>query len=369
MFDNTYNGKTVLVTGHTGFKGSWLALWLQSLGANVVGVSREVLAYPSNYVVSKVSSFSRDFFCDVRDVRALADVIKDTQPDFIFHLAAQALVRPSYEKSIETFSTNALGPLSVLEAIRKSELSKLVSVVLITSDKVYDNVEWKWGYRETDPLGGKDPYSASKGMAEIGIRSFISSFFENPRDGICIGIARAGNVIGGGDWAQDRVVPDCVKAWSQDEIVNIRSPEATRPWQHVLEPLSGYLLLGAELTNKQSLHGEAYNFGPEAHNNFTIRDLISEMSNYWQKVKWSSPPVEGKRIYEAGLLKLNCDKALFDLSWQPTLDFCQTVRMTSEWYKKFYQDENEEMFHTSLDQINEYSQLARQCGFRWACNG
>ena len=366
QFKNTYLGKTVIVTGHTGFKGSWLSTWLHLLGANVVGISRDVPSDPSSYLASNVPDFVRDFRVDVRDVDAVSDIIKSCQPDFIFHLAAQALVRPSYESPLETLSINALGPVSVLEALRNAKILKQVTVVMITSDKAYDNVEWKWGYRETDPLGGKDPYSASKGMAELAIRSYVSSFFNKSVSDIRVAITRAGNVIGGGDWATDRIVPDCIKAWSSDKVVKIRNPEATRPWQHVLEPLSGYLLLGSKLAQNDSLHGEAYNFGPHANQNYSVNHLIDEMARYWEKVKWLDISQDHEVVHEAGLLKLNCDKALFDLSWQPTLEFEDTVRMTVEWYKQFYQNETLSMYDTTVNQINEYKNFGRQRGIQWA---
>ena len=223
------------------------------------------------------------------------------------------MVRPSYNSPLETISTNAIGSASILDALRY--LDKQVVAVMITSDKAYDNVEWVWGYRETDRLGGKDPYSASKGMAELVIRSYVESFFSSDYSPVRVGIVRAGNVIGGGDWAVDRIVPDCMLAWSRNETVNIRNPEATRPWQHVLEPLSGYIGLASKLSENQDLHGEAYNFGPPATQNHSVRELIDEMEKYWDQVRWRDISQDQKHVHEAGLLKLNCDKALFDLQW------------------------------------------------------
>jgi CDP-glucose 4,6-dehydratase len=332
MTFSTYCGKTILITGHTGFKGGWLSAWLTSLGAKVVGLSIDVPSVPSNFTASQISNIIDDLRVDVRDSQAVRKVIQDTQPDFVFHLAAQALVRPSYQKPLDTLLTNAIGSANVLDALRV--LEKPVVAVMITSDKAYDNVEWVWGYRETDRLGGKDPYSASKGMAELAIYSYVESFFNNKDSNVRVGITRAGNVIGGGDWAKDRIVPDCMNAWSKNEIVDIRSPDATRPWQHVLEPLSGYLALGAELSKNSLLHGEAYNFGPPAHQNHSVRELIDEMTKYWEQVRWNDTSRSQQHVHEAGLLKLNCDKALYDLNWQPTLQFEDTVRMTVEWYNK-----------------------------------
>jgi CDP-glucose 4,6-dehydratase len=367
-FKNTYYGKTVLITGHTGFKGSWLTIWLSILGAKVVGISEEIPTTPSNYetILSRLKII--DLRIDIRDKIAICDAVIQCQPDFVFHLAAQALVRPSYDSPLETFTTNAIGTATLLEALRG--LSKPVVAIMITSDKAYDNVEWTWGYRESDPLGGKDPYSASKGMAELAIRSYVESFFNGPNSNVRIGITRAGNVIGGGDWAVDRIVPDCMNAWSQGEIVDIRNPYATRPWQHVLEPLSGYLLLGANLAQSANNHGEAYNFGPSAHQSHSVSELIDEMATYWERVRWNDISQDQEHLHEAGLLKLNCDKALFDLNWQPTLKFEETVRITVEWYKNYYQNNEKDntysMFDFAVSQVEEYSQYAKQRGISWA---
>ena len=237
---------------------------------------------------------------------------------------------------------------------------------MITSDKAYDNVEWIWGYRETDPLGGKDPYSASKGMAELAIRSFVDSYYNAKDSNVRIGIARAGNVIGGGDWALDRIVPDCILAWANNQTVEIRKPYATRPWQHVLEPLSGYLTLAKKLSLGNNFHGQAYNFGPSNDQNYNVSQLINEMSKYWNKVKWKDVSISQKHVHEAGLLKLNCDKALFDLDWRSTLNFQETVKMTVEWYKEFYQKKPVSMNDFSIKQIQKYVKFANQNNVSWA---
>ena len=327
-------------------------------------MSNDTISTPSNYSASKISSVINDQRLDVRDVDAIKILVKEVQPDFVFHLAAQALVRPSYENPLETMVTNAIGSANVLEALR--DLDKKVAVVMITSDKAYDNVEWVWGYRETDRLGGKDPYSASKGMAELAIRSYVDSFFNAPDSNIRIGIARAGNVIGGGDWAVDRIVPDCMEAWANGKNVNIRSPHATRPWQHVLEPLSGYLCLAESLYLDGKSHGEAYNFGPSSDQNYPVSKLIDEMSKYWDKIKWRDVSSNKGRVHEAGLLKLNCDKALFDLDWHSTLQFQETVKMTVEWYKAFYQNKNQSMYDLTINQIELYTETAKLIGISWA---
>jgi len=358
--------KTVLVTGHTGFKGSWLCTWLTYLGAKVVGVSVGIPSTPSNFAVSLIADVIEDHRLDVRDSTAVRLLIEKVQPDFVFHLAAQALVRPSYKDPLQTITTNAVGSVNILDALRL--LNKEVVAIMITSDKAYDNVEWVWGYRESDRLGGKDPYSASKGMAELAIRSYIESFFKTPESNVRVGITRAGNVIGGGDWALDRIVPDCITAWSNGKTVDIRSPHATRPWQHVLEPLSGYLVLAANMLNSDSNQGEAYNFGPSVNQNFPVSELINEMSKYWDQVKWNDVSGDKGHIHEAGLLKLNCDKALFDLDWHSTLQFDETVEMTVEWYKTYYQNKEQSMYDFTISQIREYTALANRRSLAWANN-
>jgi len=361
---DVYKGKKVLVTGHTGFKGSWLVAWLQKLGAEVVGVSDNIPTEPSNYLVSNVGMNIKDERLDICDALALREVIAKSQPDFVFHLAAQALVRQSYEHPIKTLAVNAIGSANLLDALRT--INKPVVAVMITSDKVYENKEWLWGYRETDGLGGMDPYSASKGMAELAIKAYVQSYFNTKDNNVRVGITRAGNVIGGGDWAKDRIVPDCMKAWSKGETVDIRSPDSTRPWQHVLEPLSGYLSLGAELYQSNGKHGQAYNFGPPANQNRPVRDLIDEMSRSWGNIHWNDTSKDFQGHHEAGLLKLNCDKALHDLKWSPAMKFEQTIQMTVEWYKEYYQNKEQSMHDFTLSQIDNYMFIASECGLSWA---
>ena len=364
MLNTIFNGKTVLITGHTGFKGSWLSIWLNSLGAKVVGLSNGVPTQPSNYAASSVEDIVTNHVVDVRNLEEISDLFNTIQPDFIFHLAAQALVRPSYVDPVNTITTNAIGSISILEGLRS--LDKSVVTIMITSDKVYDNVEWVWGYRETDRLGGKDPYSGSKGMAELAIHSYLASYFSHDSKHR-IAIARAGNVIGGGDWADSRIVPDCMRAWSDNKVVDIRSPLATRPWQHVLEPLSSYLTLAANLYASSEYHGEAYKFGPANQQDHSVADLIDAMMQYWDQVKWNDVSDEGEHVHEAGLLKLNCDKALFDLNWLPTLSFSETVRMTVEWYRHYYaKSDSTEMIEFTNNQIAEYTMLANKKEIVWA---
>ena len=357
-----FQNKAVVVTGHTGFKGSWLSAWLTHLGANVVGISHDVPTEPSNFVASGVCEMVDDHRIDVRNIKGVQAVFEQTQPNFVFHLAAQALVRPSYERPLDTFSTNAMGTASVMEAIRL--LQKPLVAIMITSDKAYDNVEWEQGYIETDRLGGKDPYSASKGMAELAIYSYLHSFFNAPDTEVRLGIARAGNVIGGGDWATDRIVPDCIRAWSENKSVDIRSPHATRPWQHVLEPLSGYLALAANLQGSTNLHGEPYNFGPPETQNHSVGVLIDEMAKHWDHVKWNDVSKSKEHVHEAGLLQLNCNKALNDLQWAPTLDFEETVMMTIDWYREYY-EAGQSMNSFTTNQIEQYAVLAEKRGATW----
>lgn len=359
----TFSGKTVIVTGHTGFKGSWLSIWLKLLGANVVGIALDPPTSPSHFNAAHLHEGITDHRVDIRDGKKIDQIIKEANPDFVFHLAAQPLVRESYKNPVESYEVNLMGTVHVLDSLRG--LDKLCSAVFITSDKCYDNVEWTWGYRENDRLGGPDPYSASKGATEIAIRSYVKSYF--PSTGkVRIGVGRAGNVIGGGDWAVDRIVPDCVRAWSRNEIVELRNPMATRPWQHVLEPLSGYINLGAELYKSASLNGEPFNFGPPASQNHTVLELVKQMSRHWEQVRWEDVSENTKGPYESGLLKLNCDKALHYLNWHAVMDFEKTVQMTAEWYKAYYANENSSILNVTRAQINEYMELARQKNIQWA---
>lgn len=358
-----FQGKTVLVTGHTGFKGSWLTAWLVQLGARVVGIALDPPTDPSHFAAANVAEDITDLRIDIRDQVTLKDAIVSAQPDFVFHLAAQALVRRSYNDPVETWQTNVLGTLHILEALR--ELNGPCAAVIITSDKCYDNVEWVWGYRETDALGGPDPYSASKGAAELVIRSHIKSYFPRATTKVRIASARAGNVIGGGDWAADRIVPDCVKAWSANEAVKLRNPHSTRPWQHVLEPLSGYLSLAVAMNQRPELHGEPFNFGPPARQNCSVLELVRQMALHWSQVKWQDVSQLDSGPHESGLLKLNCDKALHYLDWFAAMGIEDTVRMTAEWYRAYYETP-EHVAATTRSQIEAYTSIARAQGLKWA---
>ena len=360
LFSNIYQNKKVLVTGHNGFKGAWLSLWLKNLGAKVTGISLSNNSKESFFKANGISELVEDKNLDIRNLNSLNILIKQLQPDFVFHLAAQALVRKSYKDPLETWSTNLFGTLNILEAMRS--MKKKCACILITSDKCYANKEWSWGYRENDLLGGSDPYSSSKACSELAIKSYIESFFKKDLS-VRISSVRAGNVIGGGDWSEDRIVPDCIRAWSKDEIVKLRSPYSTRPWQHVLEPISGYLSLGSKLYSSDRFHGESYNFGPQIAENNSVLDLVSKMSEFWEKVKWEFNCDEQKP-YECGLLNLNCDKAFFDLKWHSVLNFQDTVRYTIEWYKSYYEDESN-IKRISLNQIENFIYQANKKGLDW----
>jgi CDP-glucose 4,6-dehydratase len=359
--ENCFKDKTVLITGHTGFKGSWLSIWLHMLGARVVGISDRIPTVPSNFDVSGIDQFVEDNRIDLIDKKSLIDAVVAARPDFVFHLAAQALVRESYRDPIETLQTNIMGTANLLESLRTLERNCVA--VMITSDKCYDNVEWEWGYRENDRLGGKDPYSASKGGAELVIRTYFESFLKNSE--IRVGTARAGNVIGGGDWAPDRLVPDCIRAWSENRVVSVKNPNTTRPWQLVLEPLGGYLSLAMSLNQSDALCGQAFNFGPLAEINYTVIQLIEAMQQHWDNVMWKTTAADSVQVYEAGLLKLNCDKALHHLHWRPTYDFSSTVAATMAWYKYFYEDGNN-MINLCRHQIQEYFNASRSKDIEWS---
>ena len=329
MFLNHYKDKKVLITGHTGFKGSWLTLWLNKLGAKVSGFSIDIPTNPSLFDSLDVEKDIQHNIGDVLDINSLSKVFENFQPDIVFHLAAQPIVSESIKNPIDTYRTNIIGSANILECIRKS--NSVQSAVMITSDKCYENVEWEYGYREIDQLGGKDPYSASKAGAEIIFSSYFRSFLKGKENlGICS--ARAGNVIGGGDWAVDRIVPDTIKSWTAGLPAVLRNPSSTRPWQHVLEPLSGYLLLAYKLhINQVPKNGSSFNFGPSSDVIKSVEDLIDEMSKFWENSS-KDVPKKSKNFNESSLLKLNCDKALKDLGWQPTLTFDETAKFTIDWY-------------------------------------
>jgi CDP-glucose 4,6-dehydratase len=358
-FNDTYKNKKVLITGNTGFKGSWLSVWLLSLGAKVYGISNSTPSIPSHFKTAELKKQVTHYDIDIRDFNLILRVFEEVQPDFVFHLAAQPLVRYSYQEPLLTLETNFIGTTNILEALRVS--GNPCIAVFITSDKAYDNQEWPWGYRETDSLGGKDPYSASKGAAELVIRSYTHSFFQFESSIVKIAVGRAGNVIGGGDWALDRIVPDCMVAWAEKRSVDIRSPHATRPWQHVLEPLRGYLSLGEQLAaNNEKVHGEAFNFGPPSSHDYSVCQLIEEMKKGWCNVEWNDVSKKDDKFHEANLLKLSCAKALYVIEWEPLLNFQDTVRFTVDWYREFYENPECDVFEMSSRQIQDYVLIEKE---------
>jgi len=364
MFENIYQNKKVLVTGHTGFKGSWLTTWLLNLGANVIGISKDIPTQPSMFEVLELTDKIQHYIADIRDIESLRQIILDEKPDFIFHLAAQAIVSKSYSEPLETIASNVMGTTNLLESLRIS--NHQCTAIIITSDKAYDNVEQVWGYKENDQMGGRDVYSGSKGAAELIIKSYYHSFFKSDESNVRLAIARAGNVIGGGDWAKDRIVVDAVVAWHQGEIVEIRSPDATRPWQHVLEPLSGYLNLGQRLYCDKKFNGEGFNFGPRAEQNRTVKELLQDLSKYWDFDNGidAFTITDNIPFHEAGLLKLNCDKALAKLKWQATLDYQATIKFTSQWYYQFY-NHDKNILEQTIQQISNYEELAKSQKLTW----
>jgi len=344
---NKFKGKKVLITGHTGFKGSWLVLIMKELGAEVHGFSIDE-GQKSIYSVSK-SLLATDTRGDINDYESIHRIIDKIRPHYLFHLAAQPIVKQSYEDPLTTFSTNAMGSLNILESLRILNLPCVC--ILVTSDKAYDNVEMLFGYRETDALGGKDPYSASKACAEIIFKSYFESFLKKGRG--LFATARAGNVIGGGDWSKDRIVPDCIRSWRSGGSVHLRSPEATRPWQHVLEPLIGYVWLAMKLNDSpNTVNGESFNFGPVSGQNVNVFEIVNMLGNHFGGLTQITKELSRNNVYESGLLKLNIDKSLHLLNWYPTWNIDQTVINTASWYRDEVEDKA--MLEVSQGQITEY---------------
>jgi len=361
-FNNIYHNKTVLITGNTGFKGSWLTTWLISLGAKVVGFSIDVPTTPSLFGQLNLESKIEHHFDDVTNKAGLLKLIEESEPDFVFHLAAQPIVYESYVNPLVTYQTNVVGTATVLDTLKNYK--KNCAVIIVTSDKCYDNIEWTWGYRENDRLGGKDPYSASKAAAEIIFNSYFHSFFKNHQY-VKIASVRAGNVIGGGDWAKNRIVPDIFKAWNLKTPVVIRSPGATRPWQHVLEPLSGYLDLAQNLYQFEALSGESFNFGPPAIQSKPVTALIDELGVIANIGPADRYVIENNMLHEAGLLKLNCDKAMHLLAWHSALNFEQTAKLTADWYICHFDNKTDIAILTEK-QIHDYCDIALKQNIKWA---
>lgn len=353
IFNGFYKGKRVLVTGHTGFKGSWLSIWLNELGAEVIGIANNPYSDRDNYVLSGIGTrMKADIRADIRDGKRMKEIFAEYQPEIVFHLAAQPLVRLSYEIPVETYEANVMGTIHVMEAIRATQSVKVG--VMITTDKCYDNNEQEEGYVETDPFGGYDPYSSSKGACEVAIQSWRRSFF-NPADygkkhTVSLASVRAGNVIGGGDWALDRIIPDCIRALEAGRPIDIRSPHSVRPWEHVLEPLSGYMLLAQKMWNAPTEYCEGWNFGPEAESVSTVWEVATALTHCYGKgeLKDCSDPTA---VHEAKLLMLNINKAKKRLGWKPRMNMQQCMALVADWYKR-YQTEN--VYDLCIEEIKRF---------------
>lgn len=361
QFADIYKNKKVLVTGHTGFKGSWLCLWLNKLGAHVTGYALNPENEPNHYNLLNLDINS--IIGDVRDFSQVKNVFQTVRPEIVFHLAAQPLVRHSYRDPRVTFETNIMGTVNLYEAARQSDSVR--AIVCVTSDKVYENREWLWGYRENEPVGGYDPYSASKGCVEIVTSSYRRSFFNQQPSGekkdLLLASARAGNVIGGGDWAEDRLVPDIMRAAARGETVTIRNPLSTRPWQHVLEPLSGYLLIGQKLLEGQNAFAEAWNLGPLEEGEITVKNVVDRIKENWDAVRYTVSE-NPETVHEANYLKIDCTKAHIKLKWFPVWDSIAAFTATVEWYREFY-NQNSLLSEKQLDSYIETAKDAQAC---WA---
>lgn len=355
MFGNAYDGRRVLVTGHTGFKGSWLVMWLQSLGAEVTAISLPPETTPNHWELLKLDA--KSYYIDIRNEEALRAKVIEARPEMVFHLAAQPLVRRSYRQPLQSWASNVMGTANLLDACRQAE--ELAAIVVVTTDKCYENREWVWGYREIDPLGGHDPYSASKAGSELVAASYRRSFFHTPQSPL-LATARAGNVIGGGDWSEDRLLPDLVRAVAAGKSLEIRSPASTRPWQHVLECLSGYLVLGQRLLEGDRSCAEAWNFGPDREGNRQVDEVLAALQADWPAVRWHCG--DEPQLHEAQLLHLDSGKARDRLGWRPVLSFDEGIAATGEWYRAWL-DCGEV---SSPAQLRRYMTLARERRLAWA---
>ncbi len=352
--EKVFEGKKVLVTGHTGFKGSWLSIWLKELGATVLGYSLEPPGTPNNFEAARLAQRVTHVHGDVRDFQYLEKVFSEFQPHCVFHLAAQPIVRRSYEYPLLTFETNVMGTLHVLELVRQTPSVR--ALVNITTDKCYENREWLWGYREDDRLGGHDPYSGSKACAELASRAYSRSFFSQKDIGLAT--ARAGNVIGGGDWGVDRLVPDCFRALSAGETIAVRNPHSVRPWQFVLEPLYGYLLLAGKLFENPAEYAGAWNFGPRLECCIPVSEVVEKIIRSWGSGTWTQPAGDAGHVkHEMNVLKLNSDKAYSLLGWRGALDIDSAIEMTARWYKEFYRESDADMYDDCVKQIAEYRNI------------
>lgn len=350
-----WKGKKVLITGHTGFKGSWLSLWLHKLGADVIGYALSPPSKPNLFESINLKEKIISIDGNLLDIKNLYNVVEKYKPEIVFHLAAQSIVSKSYEDPVETFNTNIIGTVNIFDVVRRFQCVKVV--VNVTSDKCYENKEWTWSYRENEPMGGYDPYSCSKGCSELITNSFRKSYFSDQN--IHLASARAGNVIGGGDWAKDRLVPDIVRALSENLVPVIRNPNAIRPWQHVLEPVSGYMLLAEKMWDEGDKYDEGWNFGPENNSIITVSELVYELKKLWSENNDCFYDIDNfKQFHEAQILKLDSSKAKYKLGWNPKLTILQTIEWTVEWYKAF--NCNFDMLQFSLKQIDNYEKLRRR---------
>jgi len=354
VYKKFFKNKKIIITGHTGFKGSWLTLCLNLFGANILGISNGYPTSISHFRDLKIEKNIKHKICDITNLKKLKKIFNDYQPDYVFHLAAQAIVSKSFKDPVSTFNSNTIGTLNVLESLKSVRKCK---VVIITSDKSYKNLEIKRGYYENDILGGDDPYSGSKGAAELVINSYVKSYFQNGKN-VRIGIARAGNVIGGGDWSLDRIIPDCVKSWYKKKKTIIRNPKSTRPWQHVFDAIRGYLILAIKLENIK-IHGEAFNFGPDNKQNKSVLDLVKEIEKNWREAKWKLKKNNVNQNKESNLLKLNSEKAKRYLDWYPVLDFKNAIKFTANWYIEFKKNGTRNTYSISKKSIIEYNKLLK----------
>lgn len=368
-FGGIYQGLTVLVTGHTGFKGSWLSIWLTEMGARVIGYSLDPPTMPNHFEASRLKGHVVDIRDDIRNFEKLVSVVEEFQPKVIFHLAAQPIVSESYVNPKDTFIINAGGTVNVLEAIRRTRSVR--AAVFVTSDKCYRNQEWAWGYRENDPLGGGDPYSASKAMAELAVEAYRDAFWAGDMRGdhpIAVASARAGNVIGGGDWAKDRLLPDIMRALVEGRTIDVRSPQAIRPWQFVFSPLCGYMWLAVRLLLDGVRFAEPWNFGPLDLSRASVQDILQKIVKLWGSGEWRDVS-KGDEFREAHWLTLSWEKAATRLGWRPVYLLPDVLAMTVEWYKEWHRrGENADMYDFGVDQIRTYVKAARKLGIRWACS-
>lgn len=363
LFNGFYKNKKVLITGHTGFKGSWLCFWLKLMGADVIGYSLKPPTNPSLFEALKLKNKIKHNEADIRDLKELKNIISEYKPELIFHLAAVSLVRFSYDNPLVTYETNVMGTLNLFEAARGSKSVKVI--INITSDKCYENKEWIYSYRENDPMGGYDPYSSSKGCSELITNAYRNSFFNNSDNKISLSSVRAGNIIGGGDWAEDRLIPDCIKSLVKNKEIIIRNPEAVRPWQIVFEPICGYLLLASYMGQNKNNFKSGWNFGPKNDRIITVKEVAESVIKNWGNGK-----IKVKRDinrHEANLLRLDIGKSEYYLGWRPVYNVETALEKTVSWYKIYYnKNKSISIENYSIDLINEYINNAKTLGLKWA---